>query len=239
MSNFTNVISQVFIDFIDLAIGHTSISDIGDGTLKGAVRTLQTNKAPTDHSSVSTGYGLGEPTKYGHVKTINNLTTNSFSNGEALSAYQGYLLKTQLDNSVGGNKFIYATCTTGSSTQVKTITLPANTQMSDGDILFINFANSNSYEATSSGYVTFSIDGDSYEIASLINPTTGDITKPIGINTDYYGAANQTHMYKVDVTNGVLLFIGHSADNEGENSISVSSTEPTVKTDNLIWIGGD
>lgn len=239
MSNFTDVITQVFTDFIDLAIGHTSISDIGDGTLKGAVRNLQTNKAPSDHSSISTGYGLGDTTKYGHCKIKNNLTTNAYSDGEVLSAYQGYLLKTAIDGISGKN--IYATCTTAAATQAKVITLPANTSLADGDMLYINFANTNSYDATSSNYVTFSIGNVSYEVASLINPSSGAITKPTGASPDYYGTANQTHIYKVDATNHVLIFIGHSADNSGGGggSISTDASEPSNKSDNMVWIGGD
>ena len=111
MSQFTDVITQVFTDFIDLAIGHTSISDIGDGTLKGAVRSLQTNKAPTDHSSVSSGYGLGDSTHYGHVKVIDNLTTSTQNNGEVLSAYQGYQLKQLIDSSGGGGAVVSTSTT--------------------------------------------------------------------------------------------------------------------------------
>ena len=51
------------------------------------------NKAPTSHASSGTGYGVGTTNNYGHCKSINDLTHTSYSNGECLSAYQGYLLK--------------------------------------------------------------------------------------------------------------------------------------------------
>lgn len=49
-------------------------------------------KAPTSHASSSTTYGVGTSSNYGHCKTINNLTSSSYGNGYALSAYQGYVL---------------------------------------------------------------------------------------------------------------------------------------------------
>ena len=54
--------------------------------------------APTSHASSATTYGQASPTNYGHAKVINNLTQSSYAQGEALSAYQGYLL----NNAVNG-----------------------------------------------------------------------------------------------------------------------------------------
>ena len=54
-------------------------------------------KAPTAHASSSSTYGLGTTSNYGHVKTINGLTQSSHSDGTALSAYQGKVLKDAID----------------------------------------------------------------------------------------------------------------------------------------------
>lgn len=54
-------------------------------------------KAPTSHASSSNTYGLGSTSNYGHVKTINGLTQSSHSDGTALSAYQGKVLKDAID----------------------------------------------------------------------------------------------------------------------------------------------
>ena len=54
-------------------------------------------KAPTSHASSSSTYGLGTTANYGHVKTINGLTQSSHSDGTALSAYQGKVLKDAID----------------------------------------------------------------------------------------------------------------------------------------------
>lgn len=60
--------------------------------LQSALKTTVNGKAPTNHASSATTYGLGTTSLYGHVKTINNLTQASHQNGTALSAYQGKVL---------------------------------------------------------------------------------------------------------------------------------------------------
>ena len=69
-------------------------SSYTDGEVLSAYQgyLLNQNKAPKSHASTNTTYGVGTGSNYGHCKTINNLTRSSFTNGEALSAYQGYLL---------------------------------------------------------------------------------------------------------------------------------------------------
>lgn len=102
---FLNALSDTFVTFIDVFIGHTSISSIGNGTISGAISALQSTKAPINHASQATGYGLGTSANYGHVKVIDNLTTSTARDGEALSAHQGYELDTRvkaLENSGGG-----------------------------------------------------------------------------------------------------------------------------------------
>ena len=54
--------------------------------------------APTAHASTSATYGLGTTSSYGHVKVVNGLTQSSHSNGNALSAYQGYVLNNKFSN---------------------------------------------------------------------------------------------------------------------------------------------
>lgn len=53
-------------------------------------------KAPTSHASTGTGYGLGNTANYGHVKLVNGLTTSTYEEGQALSAYQGYVLNSKI-----------------------------------------------------------------------------------------------------------------------------------------------
>lgn len=54
--------------------------------------------APVAHASTNNKYGLATGSNYGHVKTIDNLTTASNVSGEALSAYQGNILNTAINN---------------------------------------------------------------------------------------------------------------------------------------------
>ena len=54
--------------------------------------------APISHAINTSKYGLGSTDKYGHVKTIDNLNTTAYVSGEALSAYQGNVLKSMIEN---------------------------------------------------------------------------------------------------------------------------------------------
>lgn len=54
--------------------------------------------APLAHASNldNTPYGKGDTSNYGHVKLINNLNETEYTNGKALSAYQGKLLNDRI-----------------------------------------------------------------------------------------------------------------------------------------------
>ena len=54
------------------------------------------NYAPISHSDTTGQYGIGTDSSYGHVKTINALTDNSYVSGRALSSYQGKLLNDKI-----------------------------------------------------------------------------------------------------------------------------------------------
>lgn len=58
---------------------------------------LSNARTPTAHATNSTTYGAGSTSNYGHVKLIENLTTDA-GNGLALGAGQGKALKTLIDN---------------------------------------------------------------------------------------------------------------------------------------------
>ena len=86
--------------------GHTKIinnlttSSYSDGQALSAYQGYQLNqsKAPTNHASTATTYGVGTSSNYGHCKVINNLTTSSASDGVALNAYQGKVLNDRITN---------------------------------------------------------------------------------------------------------------------------------------------
>lgn len=56
--------------------------------------------APKNHATSETTHGISEENLFGHTKVINNLNRNNFTNGEALSAYQGKVLSDMIANEV-------------------------------------------------------------------------------------------------------------------------------------------
>ena len=64
--------------------------------LQDDLETILTNPKP--HASPNTNYGAGSTSNYGHVKLRDNLNASSYISGEALSSYQGALLKQQIDS---------------------------------------------------------------------------------------------------------------------------------------------
>ena len=58
------------------------------------------NFAPKSHATSSTTYGIGTESNYGHTKVVNNLNQVSYADGVALSAYQGYVLNQNKQNSL-------------------------------------------------------------------------------------------------------------------------------------------
>ena len=97
---------------------------------------LNNNKAPNNHASSDTTYGLGTTDNYGHVKTVNGLTTSEHADGLALSAYQGYLLKNSVDGkspiSHASTASTYGLGTTSNYGHVKTVNGLTTSSHSDG-----------------------------------------------------------------------------------------------------------
>lgn len=112
--NFTNItlnskadITQIMDNFNLIEANGALLSDVNAVNKKvitniSDIATLKTNvskntsdiatKSPTNHASSATTYGLGTSANYGHCKIINNITTSSYADGQALSAYQGKVL---------------------------------------------------------------------------------------------------------------------------------------------------
>ena len=78
-------------------INATKLNDMNSGDF--ALREHEHNQyCEKNHSSTANTYGLADQSKYGHVKTRNNLTATQFISGEALSAYQGALLNQRVSS---------------------------------------------------------------------------------------------------------------------------------------------
>lgn len=68
--------------------------DTADKALQDQIDT----KAPINHASSATDYGIGDTINYGHVKVINNLNQTSHVVGNVLSSYQGNVLNRKIEN---------------------------------------------------------------------------------------------------------------------------------------------
>lgn len=104
--NQLSTANQVLIADSNKKIATSGVSTTQLGYLSGVTSGIQTQlngKAPTAHASTATTFGVGSIDSYGHCKTINNLTTSSYTAGQALSAYQGYLLNQNKISSVNSN----------------------------------------------------------------------------------------------------------------------------------------
>ena len=81
-----------------LEIGHyIAVSHLNDYYTK---TEIQSGYAIKNHAVNANTYGLGTTGLYGHVKTVNDLNTSAHADGLALSAYQGKVLKTSVDEKV-------------------------------------------------------------------------------------------------------------------------------------------
>lgn len=77
-------------------INATKLNDMNSGDF--ALRNhTHSEYAEKNHATSSNTYGLGDSSKYGHVKTRNDLNAVNFMSGEALSAYQGALLNKKIN----------------------------------------------------------------------------------------------------------------------------------------------
>lgn len=68
-----------FYDGSPLMDGEASSGNTSDNTVAKGTHThpTDTSRAPVDHSSTTTNYGVGSTTKYGHVKVDNSISTTS------------------------------------------------------------------------------------------------------------------------------------------------------------------
>ena len=75
----------------------TVINSSSTNATPAGAKAVYDYAAPISHADENTTYGQGTESKYGHCKTINNLTASEYTAGEALSSYQGKLLKDAID----------------------------------------------------------------------------------------------------------------------------------------------
>ena len=80
------------------AITTGSFGTSANSFCEGNDSRLSDSRTPTSHASSSTTYGVGTSSNYGHNKVINSLYQTTYTDGESLSAYQGYVLNNKISN---------------------------------------------------------------------------------------------------------------------------------------------
>lgn len=111
-----------------------NLKSIIDSSITTLANTIAIDYA-TEDDLISHASTKGTTSVYGHVRLINNLTTSSYSNGDALSAYQGYVLNSALNNKLSTSDTAY------------------NSTRYNGYQMRIG-----SFSSGASGYITFSYD---------------------------------------------------------------------------------
>lgn len=85
-------------------VGLGNVDNKSSATIRGEITSSNVTTAlgftppPKNHASTATTYGVATSSNYGHTKIINNLTTSSYADGQALSAYQGKILSDKITN---------------------------------------------------------------------------------------------------------------------------------------------
>ena len=79
-----------------ITINATTLNGVAGDQFVLESSLLKRRMTPTSHASSSTTYGRGSKTAYGHNKCIDDLTHDTYSDGESLSAHQGYVLNDKL-----------------------------------------------------------------------------------------------------------------------------------------------
>lgn len=129
-------------DGVSSLVNRREIYESSLDNVNSSISSLESSvsgKAPTNHASTASTYGLGNPTNYGHVKTIDALTQSKHINGTALSAYQGKVLNDKV-NSKSPINHASANTTYGLGTKtnyghVKTIDALTQASYQDGTAL--------------------------------------------------------------------------------------------------------
>lgn len=97
----TDILDELSISWNDITNKPSTFSPSSHSHSISNINNLQTTlngKAPTSHASSETTYGVGTTSNYGHNKIRDNLTASTLTNGESLSAHQGYVLKGLIDD---------------------------------------------------------------------------------------------------------------------------------------------
>lgn len=143
MNNFNKIEANAALNSDLTSVSNRVTTNTNNITALQTAVTTNTNniagKAPNNHASTATTYGLGSGTNYGHTKIINNITTTSYVDGQALSAYQGYVLNTAIATKAPNNHAVnantYGLGNTSLYGHCKIINALTSSQYVDGEVL--------------------------------------------------------------------------------------------------------
>jgi hypothetical protein len=162
-------------------------------TMFGKILKKFKNVAPTSHASSANTYGVGTTSNFGHCKTINNLTQASHVNGNALSAYQGKLMKDLIDAisaklTITRGSVTYTDTIASQSTIIKNIPIGANKTKAKIYIRTIGFTDDSmgvvEIQDSSHAYARTSIGTSLHKI---IHTDYGDNTRLVFTTGSYSG----------------------------------------------------
>lgn len=154
--------------------------------LSGVTSNVQTQlngKAPNDHASSATTYGVGTSSNYGHLRIADNLNTPSFDSNApvALSAYRGKVLYDMVAAKAavitGGNDSVNATVSSG------------NTQ----NLLYGSAVDTSYFSMTTGGVFTFKTAGTylMFIRMQMGSPTAGGVAR-LDVEARYRNAGTTT-----------------------------------------------
>lgn len=177
-------INETLTGEIDTELGTINTS-LGNKANTTDVNTSLSGKAPNNHTSSDTTYGIGTASEYGHCKVIQSTDASTATDGEALGAYQGYYLKRLINNK---------------------LSLSGGTLTGDLDIINAKLSmrgpieSSSSISAISMNADHISTDGGNINIGSDYSPSGN-----LYVN---FGAIQNKHAYEYDtVTNAANMYI--------------------------------
>ena len=255
--NFLNLIGLDYFKEKIVSLIPTKVSQLTNDSkyVTDSDSRLSNSRTPTAHASTATTYGVGTTSSYGHVKTINNLTTSSHTNGNALSAYQGYVLEQGKVDKVTGKGLSTKDFTADYETklkgiaegaQVNTITGVKGDNESSYRIGNINITKSNiglgNVENKSSATIRGELTKANVTTALGYTPPSSDT------NTTYSLTQDATDGHKITLTPSSgsattitipdnnttysagtgISFSGTTINNSGVRSVSTGSTNGTI-----------
>ena len=184
------VIDNTYVKYsnmLDIIANTNESVDINATTLNGIsgssfltgpqARSMSFN--PTPHASIIPQYGAASTNHYGHAKLRDNLSSNNYVNGEALSGRQGYVLDqkiTSVENKVKKNdvKILIGRAFDNTRDDEQKVQLDINYQSGDGIYAVLECDDPN--WSVNQRRVYFYINGSSYTRDTNSSGFTGDKT---------------------------------------------------------------